>query len=187
MDRRPVLVALALLCLTVAPCLLAGEQAAAPAAMKSMPTFQAMVVSELDAVEKKVVALAEAVPQEKYDWRPADGVRSVAEAYMHIAQGNYYLAMLAGTPPPEGIDLQTYDKASTTKKDVVAALHASYDHARKMTQGLTDADLAKEVDFFGQKKSVRDLLLISLEHNHEHLGQEIAYARTNGVKPPWSE
>jgi uncharacterized damage-inducible protein DinB len=138
-------------------------------------------------VEKKIVALAEAMPQEKYDWRPAEGVRSVADVYMHIAQGNYLVPSLAGVKPPAGLDLMKYDKAATNKADVVTALHASFDHARKFVKGVSDSDLAKEVDLFGQKKTIRDLLLAELEHSHEHLGQSIAYARMNGVKPPWSQ
>ena len=83
-------------------------------------------------------------------------------------------------------ELKKLSKSTKDKKEVIAALHASYDHARKFAKGVSDADLAKEVDFFGQKKTVRDLLMLALEHSHEHLGQEIAYARMNGVKPPWS-
>ncbi len=185
MSRKSVVTAFAFLLIAALP--VVAHEPTTAASAKSLPNLQAAVLSELDAVEKKVVALAEAVPQEKYGWRPGDGVRSVAEAYMHIAQGNYFLAYLGGAPPPSGLDLRTYDKSATEKKDVVAALRASYEHARKFVKGLSEADLAKEVDFFGQKKTVRDLLLISLEHNHEHLGQGIAYARMNGVKPPWSE
>jgi len=184
MTRKSSSIVVTCLCLIVALPLVAADAKQQP---KAMPDFQSTIVSELSEAEKKVVALAEAMPQEKYGWRPADGVRSVAEAFMHIAQANYLLPSIAGTKPPAGIDLMTYDKAATNKKDVVAALHASYDHARKFAKGVSDADLAKEVDFFGQKKSIRDLLLLSLEHSHEHLGQEIAYARMNGVKPPWSQ
>jgi uncharacterized damage-inducible protein DinB len=169
------------LCLIAVP-VIAADTKQPPT--KALSSLQSMVVGELDDVEKKVVALAEAIPQEKYNWRPAEGVRSVSEAFMHVAQGNYLLPSMAGTKPPDGMDLMTYDKSATNKKDVVAALHASYDHARKFAKGVSDADLAKEVDFFGQKKTVRDLLFLSVEHSH---GQTVAYARMNGVTPPWSK
>ena len=189
MSHRSVSIASIFLCLILALPVVAADhhQKAEPEAAKSTGDFQSLIVRELDEVEQKVVALAEAVPQEKYAWRPADGVRSVAEAFMHVAQGNYFLVSLGGAAPPEGMNLMTYDKAATDKKDVVAALHASYDHARRFVKGMNEADLAKEIDFFGQKKTLRDLLMISVEHSHEHLGQAIAYARMNGVKPPWSQ
>ncbi len=187
MNRRNIPVILMFLCLIIAlPVIAADPASSSKPASKPLSSLQSLVISELDDVEKKVVALAEAFPQDKYDWRPAAGVRSVAEAFMHIAQANYLLPSLAGTKPPEGMNLMEYDKATKDKKEVIAALHASYDHARKFVKGVSDADLAKEVDFFGQKKTVRDLLMLALEHSHEHLGQEIAYARMNGVKPPWS-
>jgi uncharacterized damage-inducible protein DinB len=149
--------------------------------------YRAMINAELTSVEKKVIALAEAFPADKYGWRPAEGVRSVAEGFMHVAQGNYFLPTFGGTKPPEGLDLMKYDKAASEKKEVVAAVRASYDHVRKFVDGLSDADLAREVDFFGQKKTLGDLLLTAVAHSHEHLGQEIAYARMNGVTPPWSQ
>jgi len=182
MSRKSVAFATAFLFLIIALPIAADEPAP-----KAASSLQSSVISELDEVEKKIVALAEAVPQEKYAWRPAEGVRSVSEAFMHVAQGNYFLATFGGTPPPAGLDLMKYDKAATDKKEVIAAIHASYDHLRKFTQGVSEADLAKEIDFFGKKKTLRDILLLTLEHSHEHLGQSIAYARMNGVKPPWSE
>ena len=159
----------------------------AVAADKALTSLQTYVVGELNDAEKQVVSLAEAIPQEKYNWRPAEGVRSVAEAFMHIAQGNYLLPSMAGVKPPAGINVMTYDKSATNKADVVAALHASYDHARKFAKGVKDADFAKEVDFFGEKKNVRDVLFAMVEHSREHLGQTVAYARMNGVVPPWSK
>lgn len=185
MNRKCLSTLVISLCLIVALPAIAADSKPQP--KKAMASLQSTVASELNDVEKKVVSLAEAMPQEKYDWRPAEGVRSVAEVYMHIAQGNYLLPSMAGTKPPAGMNLMTYDKAATNKTDVVAALHASFDHARKFVNGVSNADLAKEVDFFGQKKRIRDLLLLELEHSHEHLGQSIAYARMNGVKPPWSQ
>ena len=184
MNSRRLIAALIATCFIAIP-LLADEGhshgAAAPSA-----DFRSMVSGELTDVEKKVVSLAEAIPADKYGWRPAEGVRSVAEVFMHLGQANYFLPTFAGVTPPQGIDLRSYDKAATDKKDVIAAIHASYDHARKFVGGLSDADLSKEVDFFGQKKTLRDLLMIAVTHSHEHLGQQIAYARMNGIKPPWS-
>ena len=183
MNRKSLSTLVVFLCLTALPVFAADTKQPA----KAPSSLQSYVVGELDDVEKKIVSLAEAIPQEKYGWRPADGVRSVAEAFMHVAQGNYLLPSMAGVKPPDGMNLMTYDKSATNKKDVVAALHASYDNARKFAKGVSDADLGKEVEIFGQKSTVRDLLLITVEHSHEHLGQTVAYARINGVVPPWSK
>lgn len=180
MNRKSLSTLAIVLCLSALPAVAADTTSA-------LPSLQAHAVAELNDLEKKVVSLAEAIPQEKYSWRPKEGVRSVAEAFMHIAQGNYLLPSMAGVKPPAGMDLMTYDKSATSKKDVIAALHASYDNARKFATGLTDADMAKQVEVFGQKMAERDVLLVLVDHSHEHLGQTVAYARMNGVVPPWSK
>src|SRR5258706_16355325 len=97
MTRKSSSIVVTCLCLIVALPLVAADAKPQP---KAMPDFQSTIVSELTEAEKKVVALAEAMPQEKYGWRPADGVRSVAEAFMHIGQANYLASAFARTAPP---------------------------------------------------------------------------------------
>ena len=161
-------------------------------ALASVPTvalsagLQSDVVNELTAVEKKLVSLAEAVPAEKYGWRPAEGVRSVSEVYMHVAGGNYMLPTMIGVKMPEGIT-RDMEKTVTDKAKVIENLKASFAHVRKAVEGVPDADLDKKVKFFGTEKSEREMLLLLMNHAHEHLGQSIAYARMNGIAPPWSE
>lgn len=149
-------------------------------------SFGAHISKELADVEKKLVGLAEAVPAEKFGWRPAEGVRSVSEVYMHVAGGNYMLPSMLGTKMPEGIS-RDMEKTVTEKAKVVEALKGSFAHVRKAVEAVPDSDLEKNVKFFGQDKSERQMLLLLLNHAHEHLGQSIAYARMNGVAPPWSE
>ena len=159
--------------------------ATVPAAVAAGP-LQTDVANELTAVEKKIVSLAEAVPAEKFAWRPADGVRSVSEVYMHVVGANYMLPTMIGAKMPAGIT-RDMEKTVTDKAKVVESLKASFAHARKAVEGVPDTDLEKKVKFFGTEKTERELLMILVTHAHEHLGQSIAYARMNGVAPPWSE
>jgi uncharacterized damage-inducible protein DinB len=153
----------------------------------SKPSFGSEISKELADVEKKLVALAEAVPAEKYGWRPAEGVRSVSEVYIHVAGGNYMLPTIVGVKRPEGKVGREMEKTITDKAKVIETLKSSFEHVRNAVGSIPDADLDKSVKFFGQDKTERQMLLLILNHAHEHLGQSIAYARMNGIAPPWSE
>jgi uncharacterized damage-inducible protein DinB len=146
--------------------------------------FRAEFLRDLDEVQKKIIDLAEAVPASKYEWRPAPGVRSISEVYMHIAGGNYFLASFAGTKAPS-YDTSTLEKIHD-KGRVVAELKKSFDHLRTAALQAKDQDLDKPIKMFGNDTTVRGGFLTALNHLHEHLGQSIAYARMNGVVPPWS-
>ena len=73
------------------------------------------------------------------------------------------------------------------KADVIAKLKASVEYAKEAVREVADTGLAEESDLFGFAASKRAYLLIVLTHSHEHLGQGIAYARSIGVTPPWSQ
>ncbi|OLD69492.1 MAG: hypothetical protein AUI33_09025 [Ignavibacteria bacterium 13_1_40CM_2_61_4] len=142
----------------------------------------------MEDAETKLLRLAEAVPAEKYTWRPGEGVRSVSEVFLHVAAGNYGILRRVGAQPPEGLDLRGLEKSTTEKAKVVEALKASFAHVRQATSKLTDADLDKTAPWFGDRQaSYREILFFLAAHQHEHLGQSIAYARINGVIPPWTE
>jgi uncharacterized damage-inducible protein DinB len=144
------------------------------------------VLWQLTDVEKKLVSLAEATPHGKFGWRPADGIRSVSEVYMHVAGGNYFLTSFLGAKMPEGFS-RDMEKTVTEKAKVIDAMKKSFAHARKTVEATPDSDLDKKVKFFGQEPSERMMMIVLVSHGHEHLGQAIAYARMNGVAPPWSE
>ena len=135
--------------------------------------------------EEKVMALANAVSEEKYAWRPGKVVRSVGEVYMHIVSANCFIPSLIGVKPPEGFSQET-EKTVTKKSEILAWLKKSFDHARKAISTASDETLAKDVEFFGNETTGEGMLMILVTHVHEHLGQSIAYARTNGIVPPWS-
>src|SRR6266568_2531785 len=109
--------------------------------------------------EQRYTRLAEAMPAEKYSWRPGEGVRSVGEVYAHIVGANYGAARALGTAPPASLDFRS-----------IMAL--SGDKPQKM---------------FGRQTTLRGSFIVITGHFGEHLGQSIAYARTNGIVPPWTE
>jgi uncharacterized damage-inducible protein DinB len=148
--------------------------------------FKTDLLASMDDAAKKLVELAQATPADKYGWRPAPGVRSISEVYMHVAAGNYLLPSSFGVARPEGMD-RTLEQKVTEKTQVVEALQKSIAHARAAVQNFSDADLDKKAKFFGRETTERWLLIQLNSHMHEHLGQSIAYARVNGVAPPWSE
>ncbi|MBC32108.1 MAG: damage-inducible protein DinB [Muricauda sp.] len=146
-------------------------------------TLQGMVAM----VQGQVVQLAEAFDEEQYDWRPADGIRSVRESILHIAAANYFLASKMGYPPPEDVDFMGMEANITGKENVIDALKKSNEFILdKITKEETEK-LGDEVDFGFMKLNRLGGLLVVLEHNGEHKGQLIAYARSNGVTPPWSQ
>ena len=162
-----------------------SRPATAPAAPPS--GFRADFLVQLDMVGKQIVDLAEAVPADKYSWRPAPGVRSVSEVYMHIVGGNSYIPSFMGIKPMAGIE-RGMEKSVTDKAKVVDLLKKSIAHARSAVLAVPDSDLDKKVKIFGgQEASERAVIMIIGNHLHEHLGQSIAYARANGVTPPWSQ
>ena len=149
--------------------------------------YRSEVLAEVMIQHDKLVRLAEAIPADKYTWRPAPDVRSISEVFLHIAAANYNLYKLVGTPPPAGFNGKDYDKSTTDKEKIVAALKDSFDHAEKAIRSMSDADLEKSLDWFGGKNTERGILLFIVRHAAEHLGQSIAYARSVGVVPPWTE
>jgi len=138
-------------------------------------------------VEQKILALVNAVPQEKFTWRPGEGVRSISEVYLHIAGANYLFPSFAGgSKIPEGMDPKTYEQSTTDKAKIAEIVKTSFASFRDNLTKLPDADLDKTAKIFGMEMSYRAVYLLALTHMHEHLGQSIAYARTAGVVPPWT-
>ncbi len=149
--------------------------------------YRSEVLAEVIIQEDKFTRLAEAIPAEKFAWRPSPDVRSFAEVFLHVSAANYNLYKLVGTPPPEGFDVKGFEKSTTDKAKVIATLKDSFAHARKAITAMHDADLEKSLDWFGGKNTERGILLFVVRHAAEHLGQSIAYARSIGITPPWTE
>jgi uncharacterized damage-inducible protein DinB len=169
------------------PCSLALALLASPAARAQAPAtgFRAEFLGQHAYGEKQILDLAEATPADKYGWRPAPGVRSISEVYIHIAGGNYLLLGFAGVKPPAGLD-KDMEKNVTEKAKVIDELKKSFAHVRAGIAATSDADLDKPVKMFGRDSTVRGVMLAGVSHEFEHLGQSIAYARMNGIVPPWT-
>jgi uncharacterized damage-inducible protein DinB len=149
--------------------------------------YRSEVLAEVMIQEDKFLRLAEAIPADKFNWRPAPDVRSFAEVFLHVSAANYNLYKLIGTPPPSAVDIKNLEKSTTDKAKVIATLKDSFAHARKAITAMSDANLDKSLDWFGGKNTQRGILLFIVRHAAEHLGQSIAYARFVGIVPPWTE
>ena len=147
--------------------------------------FRAEFLTQMADVEKKVLDLAEAMPAEKYSWRPMEGVRSVSEVYMHIGGTNYLLPTFIGIKAPEGME-RDMEKKVTEKAKVIEFVKKSFEFIKDAVMKTPDANLDNPAKFFGQETTVRGVIFNAALHMHEHLGQSIAYARTNKVVPPWT-
>ena len=137
-------------------------------------------------VTSQLVALAEATPEDKFTWRPAKGVRSTSEVYMHIAVANFYLLSITGPKMPEGVTLET-EKSVTSKAEVIKWLKRSLEAVRAAHVGEKPADLQRKVHIADRDATVDGMYLRIIIHANEHMGQLIAYARMSGVAPPWSQ
>ena len=173
-------ITLGALCVTVMAGLARSASAqAAPSGVR------AELIAQLDDAAKKLVQLAEAIPQDKYTWRPATGVRSVSEAFMHVVGADYFIPTFAGVKASAELapDAET---SITDKAQVIDYLKRSLEHVRSSLRAFPDADLDKRATLFGEQTTCRNVFLTTVMHLHEHLGQLIAYARMNGIVPPWS-
>jgi uncharacterized damage-inducible protein DinB len=155
----------------------------------SAPTAgpRAEFLEEIAYYEQRYTRLAEAMPAEKYSWRPAEGVRSVGEVFTHITVANYGIARALGTAFPGGYDSKAIQALSNDKPKVVQALKESFAHFRKAILALNDANADKPQDMFNRHTTLRGSFIAITGHFGEHLGQSIAYARVNGIVPPWTE
>jgi uncharacterized damage-inducible protein DinB len=144
--------------------------------------FKADVLADVKDAEKKFVGLAQAIPADKYTWRPGEGVRSVSEVFLHVATANFGRSGMLGTPA-KGIDLHGLEKSTTDKNKIVDQLNRSFAH---IELAISNSDVQKHTKVLGRDTTGGDVLFLMVTHLHEHLGQMIAYARINGVVPPWT-
>lgn len=148
---------------------------------------RAEFLEEIAYYEQRYTRLAEAIPAEKYSWRPGEGVRSVGEVYAHIVAANYGVARTLGTAPPVGLDFKAIQDLSGDKPKLIQALKDSFAHFRRAIIALKDQDADKPQKMFNRETTLRGSFIAVTGHFGEHLGQSIAYARMNGVVPPWTE
>lgn len=135
--------------------------------------------------QNQISTLANAFSEEQYDWRPAEGVRSVGEVVLHTAAANYFLMSKLGFETPKDVDLAGMEKLKG-KQQILDALNKSFVFASDKLETIKSEDFGKEVDLGFVKMNAVSTMMVLLEHTGEHKGQLIAYARSNGITPPWS-
>ncbi len=174
--------------LVVAATFVAGAQAKRGGLMGDL-------VADITDVESKIVGLAKAMPEASYAWRPMPGVRSVGEAFTHVAADNYFMPAALGMAAPassgiSGTDYKTveaYEKKARTRAEIIAEVEQSFAFLKNAMAETPDAKMDTAIKMFGRESSVRTTWVFTVTHLHEHLGQLIAYARSNKITPPWSK
>lgn len=159
---------------------------------ESAVAMRSEFLADLDTLQSKFLALAEAIPADKYSWRPAEGVRSIGEAFMHVASEYYIWTPMAYgaersaviAPGREGL---TKFEAMSSKADVMKHLKEGFAYTKEKLNGRSEAQITGTQKLFGADMTIIRTSLIMSADLHEHLGQLISYARMNGIKPPWSK
>jgi hypothetical protein len=181
--------ALVLTLLVASSCAVPDERATGEAAAAQLQLDNLIRVTRT--LHEKFTALAGEMPDDDLAWRPMDGVRSASEVYVHVAADNWYVPALLGwdAPPETEVtgDVETfraYQSREMSREDMLEVLDASFDFfLGAMEESAEDLD---RVVVLGTPTTVGDVWIRAVVHLHEHLGQSIAYARTNDVVPPWS-
>ena len=156
---------------------------------KTPPSYdmKAQAIVDLQGLQKKYTELAESIPADKYTWRPEPGARSVSELFLHVASANYGIpTMMTGTTPAPDFQREGFEKSTTDKAKIIEQLNKSFAYALAAVQDMSNADFAKAEKKLGPDANDGDVIYLLVTHNHEHLGQSIAYARVNGITPPWT-
>jgi uncharacterized damage-inducible protein DinB len=183
------LVCMTALCVNAAPRSSRQAQSAA-SDDKTAPSYdmKAQALLDLETMQKKYVDLANSIPADKYSWRPEAGTRSVSELFLHVAAANYGIpTMMTGTAPAPDFKREGFETSITDKAKIIEQLNKSFAYAMAAVKKMSNADFAKAEKKLGPDANDGDVVYILVTHNHEHLGQSIAYARVNGITPPWTE
>lgn len=162
--------------------------ALAQATDSSAPSYdmKAQALLDMERVQKKFVDLANAMPADKFAWKPAEDTRSFAEVLMHVAGERYQILRLMGATPPADFNGKTFEKSTTNKAQIIAELDKTWAFTKQTISGMSNADFAKLLPKLGPQANAGDVVYILVADAHEHLGQAITYARVNGVVPPWT-
>lgn len=165
-----------------------ADDSNATAPDKTNPSYdmKAQSLVDLQIVQKKFVDLANAVPADKFSWRPSDDSRSFAEVLLHVAAERYQILGLGGAVAPSDFNGKTFEKSTTDKAQIIDQLNKTWAFTEKTINGMTNADFAKLLPKLGPQANAGDVIYILVADAHEHLGQAVAYARVNGVVPPWT-
>jgi uncharacterized damage-inducible protein DinB len=167
----------------------AASSSAMSPADKTAPTYdmKAQAALDLQQLQERFVSLAQAIPADKYSWRPSEGVRSISEMFLHVSGANYGIpTMVTGVAPAAGYQKDGFEKSTTDKAKIIEQLNKSFAYAISVVQGMSNADFARPEKKLGPEANSGDVVYLLVTHAHEHLGQAIADARMNGIVPPWT-
>ena len=148
--------------------------------------MKAQALLDLGVVQKKFLDLANAVPVQKMTWRPSPESRSFAEVFLHVAGERYQILSLMGAASPSGFNAKVFERMTTDKARIIEELNRSWEFTEKTINGMNNADFAKRLPKLGPQANAGDVVYILVADAHEHLGQSVAYARENGIVPPWT-
>lgn len=164
--------------------------AVAPLAAQDVVGTAAQQVQDIETMKDKFVSLARAFDEAQMEWRPMEGVRSVKEVVDLTAAEVHLFPTLWGFEPPAhsaaGFEAEMNRLGEESPADAIAEMEAGFDRMIALVGGLSAERLHEPSDWFGTTYTVEASIAQALGDMHEHLGQLIAYARTNGVVPPWS-
>jgi len=133
-----------------------------------------------EATRNQIATAAEAVPEDKYDFKATPEVRSFRELLIHLVSENYlFMGMVSG----ETHDRERFNSL-TSRDEILQALTESYDYGAGVLAGLSDADAVATVDFRGAPEPRWVVVIRNLKDNHEHYGNLVTYLRLNGIVPP---
>jgi uncharacterized damage-inducible protein DinB len=167
----------------------ASSPASTGAADKTTPSYdmKAQAALDLQQLQERFVSLAQAIPADKYTWRPSEGVRSISEMFLHVSGANYGIpTMVTGVAPAAGYQKDGFEKSTTDKAKIIEQLNKSFAYAIAVVQSMNNADFARPEKKLGPEANSGDVVYLLVTHAHEHLGQAIADARMNGIVPPWT-
>lgn len=153
------------------------------------------LIKDVTEVEGKIVQLANAMPESTWSWRPGPGVRSVGEVFTHVAADNYFFPAAFGTATPAGVGISgtdyktvtAYEGRARTRAETIAEVQKSFAFMKDAMAKTNAATVEAPMKMFGQQTTAQATWISAATHLHEHLGQLIAYARSNKVTPPWSK
>ena len=174
--------------------MIAGALLALPAAGTAqggaMQAWQDQTVADLEQMRDKFTSLAEAFPEEMWDWQPMEGTRSVRDVMvLMVAEGHIFPGMWGADPPmgaADGFGAEIGRVTAMSKADVIREIESAWNYMIESCRNMTAADRAADAEWFGQAMTAAGVVGHAVADMHEHLGQSIAYARMNEIVPPWS-
>jgi len=188
MKRMLAIACLVLMSLGAGSVLVWGQPGDTTGTDHTSPSYdmKAQSLLDLERVQKRFVDLANAVPADKFAWRPSADSRSFAEVLLHVAGERYGILKMMGASAPDGFDPKTFEKSTTDKDRIIGELNNSWDFTKATINGMSNAEFAKLLPKLGPQANAGDVVYILVADAHEHLGQSVAYARVNGIVPPWT-